>query len=179
MICWCFFCHERLWVIGEFGAFLAIPAMEKSNHLIFKGKIRLEPCWSYMWNLCRFFPPKNICIIKELIGWVFGEPQKAALFFKDLTKKPWCSPQRLPTIRVALMPCNVAFVALEVTCSIGQSGPQFSFRSGFRCIVPRRWSLKRRRFLPGFSCQKRKRFLDLGVCSVFLFNSKKAWLDSY
>ena len=61
---------------------------------------------------------------------------KRRLYSSRTSRKPWCSPQRLPTI--GYFWCPVAFVALEVTCPIGQSGPQFSFRSGFRCIVPRR-----------------------------------------
>ena len=72
-----FFGHERLWVIGEFGCFFGymiiwvfFSSHGMSNHRIFKGKICVGTCWSYTWNLC-FLPPKNICIIKERIGWGF------------------------------------------------------------------------------------------------------------
>lgn len=88
----CFLSYMVIWV------FFSSHGM--SNHL-FQGE--------YVWNMLQsvklwFFPTRKLCIIKERVGWVLGLT-KRRLYFSRTSRKPWCSPQRLPTIRVALMPC--------------------------------------------------------------------------
>lgn len=112
-----FFGHERLWVIGEFGCFLSYMVIwvffvQPSNvpfHL-FQGE---NMCWNMLKlhvKLMLFFPTQKKCSNQSSTVEFFLSHQKRRLYFSRTSRKPWCSPQRLPTIRVYIW-CPVVAVA--------------------------------------------------------------------
>lgn len=122
----------------------------------------------YVWNMLKpcFFPTKKLCVIKERLSFLVS--QKEALFKGP--HQPWCSPHCNHRVFDALLiavACHGSNMLslIQVTCPIGQSGPQFSFRSGFRCIVP--WRLKRGDSLLPDPCPK------VNVSFSVFFNSER------
>ena len=138
-----------------------------------RGKYVLEHASETCEYIC-FFPPKSICIIKERIGWVFLVSPKSSFIFKDLTKTMVFTP-KVANNRVFLMPC-----CLCSPWGYVPNWPKWSsvFLSKWLSVhCSSAFDSKRRRFLPGFSCQNRKRFLDLGVFApVFFSIQKTTWL---